>query len=65
MLFRKKSNDKRTILLMYFNDQLQYDRNLGFGTLSSDYPINVIASIAGSKNLNVDDRGLEPLTFAV
>lgn len=48
-------DDKRTILLMYFNDQLQYDRNLGFGTASLDYPINVIASIADSKNLNVDD----------
>lgn len=48
-------NDRKTILLMYFNDQLRYDRNLGFGTASLDYPINLIAEIGNSKNRNVDD----------
>ncbi len=58
-------NDKRTILLMYFDDKLQYDRNLGFGTAGLDYPIRLIAEIGKSKNLNVDDEGLEPPTSSV
>lgn len=53
-------SDKRTILLMYFNDQLTYDYKTGFGTVSLDYPIKLIASIGSTKNGSVEMSGCEP-----
>ncbi len=35
-------NDKRTILLMYFEDKLRYNHSSGFGTTALAYPIELI-----------------------
>ena len=43
-------NDKRTILFMYFEDQLRYDYKLGFGTAGLAYPIKLINEVSASKN---------------
>jgi site-specific DNA recombinase len=47
-------NDKRTILFMYFEDQLRYDYKLGFGTTGLAYPIKLINEIGQAKSSNVE-----------
>ena len=47
-------NDKRTILFMYFENQLRYDYKSGFGTEGLAYPIKLINEISASKNGSVE-----------
>jgi hypothetical protein len=50
---------------MYFDEELKYDYNLGFGTASLAYPVKLIIEIRYAKNGSVDPRGFEPLTSAM
>ncbi len=45
---------KKTILLMYFENNLRYDYKLGFGTGDLGYPIRLINDIGASKNALVE-----------
>lgn len=47
-------NDKRTILFMYFENQLRYDYKTGFGTAGLAYPIKLINEVSASKNSSVE-----------
>lgn len=47
-------NDKRTILFMYFEEELRYDYKLGFGTAGLAYPIKLINEVSASKNGSVE-----------
>jgi len=47
-------NDKRTILFMYFEDQLRYDYKNGFGTAGLAYPIKLINEVSASKKGSVE-----------
>jgi|SRR3989344_824133 len=47
-------NDKRTILFMYFENQLRYDYKTGFGTEGLAYPIKLINEVSASKNASVE-----------
>lgn len=58
-------NDKRTILFMYFEEQLKYDYNLGFGTASLASPVNLINDMAHARNKSVELTGLEPVTSSM
>ncbi len=53
-------DDKRTILFMYFEDQLRYDYKLGFGTAGLAYPIKLINEIGQAKTASVEMPGVEP-----
>jgi len=53
-------NDKRTILFMYFEDQLRYDYKMGFGTEGLAYPIKLMADIESAKNGSVEMSGSDP-----
>ncbi len=50
----KEYNDKRTILFMYFEEQLRYDYKLGFGTEGLAYPIKLINELGQAKKPSVD-----------
>ena len=47
-------NDKRTILFMYFEDQLRFDYYRGFGTTSLAYPIKLINELGQAKTASVE-----------
>jgi site-specific DNA recombinase len=53
-------DDKRTILFMYFEEQLKYDYERGFGTASLAYPIKLINAVGQAKNGSVEMSGSEP-----
>ncbi len=53
-------NDKKAILFMYFEEELRYDYNLGFGTASLAYPVKLISEIGQAKNGSVEMSGYEP-----
>ena len=52
--------DKRTILFMYFEGQLRYDYERGFGTDGLAYPVNLIKNLGQAKNGSVEMSGSEP-----
>ncbi|HSW88010.1 MAG TPA: recombinase family protein [Candidatus Saccharimonadales bacterium] len=47
-------NDKRTILFMYFENELRYDYKRGFGTAGLAYPVNLISQLGQAKNRSVE-----------
>jgi site-specific DNA recombinase len=57
-------NDKRTILFMYFEEELRYDYNLGFGTATLSTPLRLINTIKDDKKSSstesVEMSGSEP-----
>lgn len=53
-------NDKRTILFMYFEEQLRYDYKLGFGTASLAYPVKLINELGQAKTASVEMSGSDP-----
>ncbi len=53
-------NDKKTILSMYFDEQLEYDYERGFGTASLAYPVRLINEFGQAKNTSVEMSGSEP-----
>lgn len=54
-------NDKRSIILMYFDDKIRYDLKEGFGTTNLAIPVELIEKSFSSGSLDVDPRGIEPL----
>lgn len=52
-------NDKRTILFMYFEEELRYDYKLGFGTAGLAYPINLINELGQAKTSSVEMSSIE------
>lgn len=52
-------NDKRTILFMYFEEELRYDYNLGFGTATLAYPVKLINQLGQAKNESVEMSSCE------
>ncbi len=52
--------DKRTILYMYFEGQLRYDYEMGFGTASLACPIKLIGELETAKMPLVEMSGSEP-----
>lgn len=59
-------NDKRTILFMYFEDQLRYNYETGFGTATLAYPIELINKNPAVKRGSVEmsSSELESKNFA-
>lgn len=53
-------NDKRTILFMYFEEELRYDYKLGFGTSGLAYPVSLINELGQAKTSSVEMSGSEP-----
>ena len=53
-------NDKRTILFMYFEDNLRYDYFKGFGTASLAYPVSLITKNRPLRSGSVEMSGNEP-----
>lgn len=53
-------NDKRTILYMYFEEELKYDYKIGFGTANLAYPINLIKELGQAKKPSVEMSGSDP-----
>ncbi len=53
-------NDKRAILFMYFEENLEYDYNLGFGTVNLTRPIGIINELGQANYGNVEMSGIEP-----
>jgi hypothetical protein len=51
---------RRTILYMYFQERLSYNRESGFGTPKLACAINLIHSMSGSKTHLVEMPGVEP-----
>lgn len=47
-------NDKRTILFMYFEEQLRYNYETGFGTASLAYPVKLISDLGQANNGSVE-----------
>ena len=56
----EKLEYKRTIVYMYFDDKLPYDREKGFGTIELAYPIELIRSFSDPKIRHVEMAGVEP-----
>ncbi len=52
--------EKRTVLYMYFNGGLAYNRDSGFGTPKTAVAINLIRSMHGDKKRLVEMPGVEP-----
>ena len=53
-------NNKRSILFMYFEDELRYDYKLGFGTANLAYPVNLINDLGQAKTASVEMSGSDP-----
>lgn len=53
-------DDKRTILFMYFEEELKYDYYKGFGTAGLAYPVKLINQIGQAKNTSVEMSGNDP-----
>jgi len=62
MLLWRSDNfeERRTVLYMYFQERLTYNRELGFGTPKTALAINLIRSMSGPKNQLVEMPGFEP-----
>lgn len=58
-------SDKRTIILMYFEDSLRYNGVKGFGTTSLAYPIQLIQENFSEGSCDVDREGFEPPTSSM
>ena len=52
--------ERRTVLFMYFQERLPYNRELGFGTPKTALAVNLINSMSGSKKHLVEMPGIEP-----
>jgi len=52
--------ERRTVLFMYFQERLPYNREFGFGTPKTAPAINLINSMKGPKNHLVEMPGIEP-----
>ena len=50
-------NDKKTILFMYFGEELRYDYEMGFGTACLAYPVKLISDLGQAKNGSVEMSG--------
>lgn len=58
-------SDKRTIILMYFEDALRYDYTKGFGTTSLAYPVQLIQENFTQGSCDVGTDGIEPSTSSL
>lgn len=55
-----KYEDKRTIISMYFDAGIAYDRRKKFGTTTLAYPVKLINEIKDDQNNLVEMSGIEP-----
>ncbi len=53
-------NDKRTILFMYFEENLRYDYFRGFGTATLAYPVSLITENRPLRSGSVEMSGSDP-----